>query len=118
MSIEEAYDIYKTGKTSRVVARSTFGKLKPKDVVTIDKTPNRQCCCDTCENFRTVILAMKRHGFKGLGANSKKPSKTVCVNATKLKIQGTHHMNGPKCRKKVVLFVIVRSVGQFMKRRG
>ena len=48
----------------------------------------------------------------------KKPSKTVCVNAIKLKIQGTHHMNGPKCRKKVVLFVIVRSVGQFMKRRG
>ena len=72
MSIEEAYDIYTTGKTSRVVARSTFGKLKPKDVVTIDKTPNRQCCCDTCENFHTVILAMKRHGFKGLGANSKK----------------------------------------------
>ena len=50
MSIEEAYDIYKTGRTSRIVAHSTFEKLKPTDVVTIDKTPNRQCCCDTCEN--------------------------------------------------------------------
>ena len=101
MSIEEAYDIYKTGKTSRVVAHSTFGKLKPKDVVTIDKTPNRQCCCDTCENFRTVILAMKRHGFKGLGANSKKAIEDSMCECNKIKKQGTHHMNGPKCRKKL-----------------
>ena len=41
------------------------------DVVTIDKTPNRQCCCDNCKNFRIVILAMKQSGFKSLGANSK-----------------------------------------------
>ena len=59
MSNQEAYEIYKTGKRSRIVGRSTFGKLNPKDVLMIDKTPNRQCCCDTCENFPTVILAMK-----------------------------------------------------------
>ena len=88
MSIEEAYDIYKTGRTSRIVAHSTFGKLKPADVVTIDKTPNRQCCCDTCENFPTVILAMKRHGFKGLGANSKKAIKDSMCECNKIKNTG------------------------------
>ena len=119
MFIEEAYDIYKTGRTSRIVAHSTFGKLKPADVVTIDKIRNRQCCCDTCENVHTVIPAMKRHGFKGLGANSKKAIKDSMCECNKIKkTQGTHHMNGPECPKKVVLFAIASSAGQFMKRRG
>ena len=73
MTISQAYDLYSSGKMSpkRTVAHSTFGKLKLKDVVTIDKTPNRQCCCEEFKNFRIVILAMKWHGFKSLGANSK-----------------------------------------------
>ena len=73
MIISQVYDLYSSGKmfSKRTVAHSTFGKLKPKDVVIINKTPNRQCCCDDCENFQIVILAMKRHGFKSLGANFK-----------------------------------------------
>ena len=72
MSIGQAYDLYSLGKMSskRTVACSTFGKLELKDVVTIDKTPDRQCCCKECKNFRIVILAMNQHGFKSLGANS------------------------------------------------
>lgn len=104
MTIEEAYDIYKTGKSGRVVARSTFGKLKPKDVVTIDKTPNRQCCCDTCENFRIVILAMKRHGFKGLGANSKKCIEDSLCEISKLKNSGNTSYQWTKMPKKSCSF--------------
>ena len=39
MTIDEAYDIKKTGKNNsgRIIAHNTFGKLKPNDVVTIDK---------------------------------------------------------------------------------
>ena len=53
MTISQAYDLYSLGKMSpkRTVAHSTFGKLKLKDVVTIDKTPNRQCCCEEFKNF-------------------------------------------------------------------
>ena len=64
MSIEEAYDIYKTGRTSRIVAHSTFGKLKPADVVKIDKTPNRQCCFDICENISYCYSCNEKTWFQ------------------------------------------------------
>ena len=106
MTIDEAYDIYKTGKNhhERIIARSTFGKLKPNDVVTIDKTPNRQCCCDTCENFRIVILAMKRHGFKGLGINSKKCIEDSLCELSKLKNSGNTSYQWTKMPKKSCSF--------------
>ena len=41
MSVDEAYDVYKMNLSNEMccVARSTFGKLCPKDVITIDNTP-------------------------------------------------------------------------------
>ena len=117
MSIEEAYDIYKTGKTGRIVARSTFGKLKPKDVVTIDKTPNRQCCCDTCENFRTVILAMKRHGFKGLGANSKKAIEASLCKCSKIKNSGNTSYEWTRIPKKSCSFRNCKECGSIYEKK-
>lgn len=117
MSIEEAYDIYKAGRTSRVVGRSTFGKLKPRDVVTIDKTPNRQCCCDTCENFRTVILAMKRHGFKGLGANSKKAIEDSMCKCKKIKNTGNTSYEWTKMPRKSCAFRKCKECGSIYEKK-
>ena len=41
MSVNEAYDVYKMNLCNMMccVGRSTFGKLHPKDVITIDHTP-------------------------------------------------------------------------------
>ena len=68
MSVDEAYDVYKMNLSDDMcrVARSTFGKLHPKDVITIDHTPVCQYCCHTCQNFRLILLSMIRCGFKGI----------------------------------------------------
>ena len=41
MSVDEAYDVYKMNLSNEMqsVARSTFCKLHPKNVITIDNTP-------------------------------------------------------------------------------
>ena len=105
MTISQAYDLYSLGKTfsKRTVAHSTFGKLKLKDVVTIDKTPNRQCCCKDCENFQIVILAMKWHGFKSLGANSKTCIEDTLCKMSQLPYSGNTSYNSQKCQKNVFI---------------
>ena len=74
MSVEEAYDVYKMNLTNErhCVAVSTFGKLRPKDAITIDNTPVHQCCCHTCQNFRLILLSMIQCGFKGIYRNARK----------------------------------------------
>ena len=74
MSVDEAYDVYKMNLSDDMcrVARSTFGKLRPKDVITIDCTPVHQCCCHTCQNFRLILLSLIQCGFKGIHRNARK----------------------------------------------
>ena len=74
MSVDEAYDVYKMNLSDdmRCVARSTFGKLHPKDVITIDHTLVHQCCCHTCQNFRLILLSMIWCGYKGIHRNARK----------------------------------------------
>ena len=47
MSLDEAYDTYKMNISNEMhcVGRSTFSKLRPKNVITVDNTPVCQCCC-------------------------------------------------------------------------
>ena len=81
MSLDEAYDVYKMNLSNKIhcVGRSTFGKLHPKDVITIDNTPVRQCCCHTCQNFRLILLSMIQCGFKGINRNARKAVKaSIC----------------------------------------
>ena len=42
----------------------------PKNVYTIDKTPDRQCICDVCRNFRLLRQAMKDNGIKGIPSHT------------------------------------------------
>ena len=74
ISVDEAYDVYKMNLSDeiRCVARSTFGKLHPKDVIRVDNTPVCQCCCHTCQNFRLILLSMIQCGFKGINRNARK----------------------------------------------
>lgn len=70
VSLKEAYEIFNQGSgDERKIGFSTFAKLKPEEVLSINKTPSRQCCCEICENFRTIIMSMKRHKFRGVGSN-------------------------------------------------
>ena len=74
MSVDEAYDVYKMNLSNEMhcVARSTFGKLHPKDIITIDHTPVCQCCCHICQNFRLILLSMIRCGFQCIHRNARK----------------------------------------------
>ena len=74
MSVDEAYDVYKINLSNEMhcVARSTFGKLCLKDVITIDNTTVQQFCCHTCQNFRLILLSMIWCGFKGIHKNARK----------------------------------------------
>ena len=83
MSVDEAYDVYKMNLSNEMhcVARSTFGKLCLKDVVTIDHTPVHQCCCHTCQNFRLILPRMICCGFKGIHRNARKAVKASISNS-------------------------------------
>ena len=68
-TLEETYQYYiedclKLGKER--ISFFTFCHFWPKNVYTIDKTPDRQCICDVCENFRLLQQAMKNNGIKGI----------------------------------------------------
>lgn len=85
MSLEEAYKLFKVNQEGeRTIGRSTFCKLKPKEVKTIDQTPVRQCCCDNCENFRILILALIRCGIKGIPKNARKAIESTLCDFRKL----------------------------------
>ena len=55
LTLDECFSLYKDGCVSegkRNVSFSTFCRLRPKSVFKVDQTPNRQCVCEQCENFR------------------------------------------------------------------
>ena len=86
MSVEEASDVYKMNLTNErcCVAINIFGKLWPKDVITIDNTPIHQCCCHTCQNFRLILPSMIWCGFKGIYRNARKAVKASICGMTLL----------------------------------
>ena len=73
-TLEECFTLYKDhckkeGKVA--VSFSTFARLRPQNVYKIDQTPDRQCICDECENFRLVRRTLNRLGIKGVPVHLK-----------------------------------------------
>ena len=68
-TLEETYTMYKEHclkNSKKSVAFSTFCKMRPVKIYKIAQTPDRQCICDTCENFRLLHQAMKVNSIKGI----------------------------------------------------
>ena len=77
LSLEECFSMYKEGcinegKTN--VSFSTFCWLRPKSVFKVGQTPDRQCICEQCENFRLVKNHLIKLGVRGIPAHT-----TDCV---------------------------------------
>ena len=69
-TLEETYAMYKEHcfkkNSKKSVAFSTFCKMRPVKIYKIAQTPDRQCICDTSENFRLLHQAMKVNLIKGI----------------------------------------------------
>ena len=68
-TLEEAYHMYtehfaKSGK--KCVSFSTFCKMRPRNIYKIGQTPDCQCICDTCENFRLLHQSIKNYLIKSI----------------------------------------------------
>ena len=48
---------------------ATFCRSRPKNVYTINQTPDRQCICDTCENFWLLRKAFKYSNIKSIASH-------------------------------------------------
>ena len=73
-TLEDCYRLYKDScreECKQPVSFSTFARLRPKNVFKIDQTPDRQCICDECENFRMTRRILNRLGVKGVPPHSK-----------------------------------------------
>ena len=73
-TLEECFTLYKDDckKEFKVaISFSTFARLRPCNVYKIDQTPDRQCICDECKNFRMVRRTLNRLGIKGVPVHSK-----------------------------------------------
>ena len=72
-TVEECHTMYQEYCRSlgkQPVSLRTFGRLRPKNVFKINQTPDRQCICDECENFRLVRRALNRIGVRGVPSHS------------------------------------------------
>ena len=72
-TVEECHLMYKEYcrmQEKQPVSLRTFGRLRPKNVFKINQTPDRQCICDECENFRLVRRALNRIGVRGVPSHS------------------------------------------------
>lgn len=81
-TIEEAYDVYKDQcilEGKKHVSKSTFFRLRPEEIFHMAKTPDRQCICESCENFRLLRYALKRANIKGVPSSTRDIIKsTLC----------------------------------------
>ena len=72
----------KKRKKERIIASSTFAKLRPKSVKKIEETPLRQCVCDSCENFRQDIISLHSIKVEGVHKNAKKTiQQSICSHS-------------------------------------
>ena len=73
LTLEECFSMYREG-CARVgkanVSFSTFCKLRPKSVFKVDQTPDRQCICQQCENFRIAENQLIKVGVSGIPAHT------------------------------------------------
>ena len=77
LSLEECFSMYKEGcinEGKSNVSFSTFCRLRPKSVFKVGQTPDRQCICEQCENFRLVKNHLIKLGVRGIPAH-----RTDCV---------------------------------------
>ena len=77
LSLEECFSMYKEGCINQGksnVSFSTFCWLRPKSVFKVGQTPDRQCICEQCENFRLVKNHFIKLGVRGIPAHT-----TDCV---------------------------------------
>ena len=73
MSVEECFSMYKEGcinEGKNNVAFNTFSQLRPKSVFKVGQTPDRQCICEQCENFRLVKNHLIKLGVAGIPAHT------------------------------------------------
>lgn len=56
---KKAHELYSEQKNSKKISRSTFHKLRPKTVLTANKTQLRQCLCEYCTNIELKLNAFK-----------------------------------------------------------
>ena len=99
--LEELYHAYVEDclKTSKKhLAFSTFCRLCLSKVYTISQTPDRQCICDTCKNFRLLRQAFKYHNIKGIELHTdlyiKQSLCKVCESnaGSNIEQDGLHHV--------------------------
>ena len=85
-TLEQSYQFNKEecinlGKKSMSFA--TFCRFRPKNVYTINQTPDRQCICDTCENFWLLWKAFKYSNIKGIASHTNECIKQILCTVCK-----------------------------------
>ena len=91
ITLEECFLVYKDGcskEGKRNVSFSTFCHLRPKSVFTVCQTPDRQCICEQCENFRLVKNHLIKLGVKAIPAHM-----TDCVKLSLYQIDSLDSEN-------------------------
>jgi hypothetical protein len=61
-TVKQAHELYLQQNTSRKMSLSAFRKLRPKTVLTANKTQLPQCLCEYCTNIELKLNALKRMG--------------------------------------------------------
>ena len=91
ITLEECFAIYKEGcvrQGKNNVSFSTFCRLRPRSVFKVDQTPDRQCICEQCENFRLVKNQLIKVGVHGIPAHM-----TDCIKMSLCKIDSDSDRN-------------------------
>ena len=84
MTLEECFSLYQEGcvmERKTHVSFSTFCQLRPRSIFTVGQTPDRQCICEQCENFRLVKNHLIKLGVKDIPAHT-----TDCIKMSLCKI--------------------------------
>ena len=69
LTLEECFSMYREGcvRVGKAnVSFRTFCRLRPKSVFKVDQTPDRQCICQQCENFRLAKNQLIKVGILGI----------------------------------------------------
>ena len=91
ITLEECFVVYKEGcvrQGKNNVSFSTFCHLRPRSVFKVDQTPNCQCICEQCENFRLVKNQLIKVGVRGIPAHM-----TDCIKMSLCKIDSDSDRN-------------------------
>ena len=73
LTFEECFGMYKEGcmrDGKQHISFSTFCRLHPKSVFKVDPTPDQQCICEQCENFRLMKNMLIKLGVAGIAPHA------------------------------------------------